>query len=206
MVNLRGKPSDGPVFRYFYRPLSGMISRGLVKFGITPNQISLSSFLISVLAAGLFALGGYATLLLGGFMAQFAMVIDCCDGAVARLKFQISDYGGWFDAVLDRYADAFLLFGLMWHAYAEKMHSLILFTGFMAIIGSFVLSYTADKYDSLMRDSIGQGKELRVGRELRVFLIFLGALFDQVYLTLVVIALLMNIETIRRIIICRNHG
>ena len=206
MVNLRGKPSDGPVFRYFYRPLSGMISRWLVKFGITPNQISLSSFLISVLAAGLFALGGYATLLLGGFLAQFAMVIDCCDGTVARLKFQISDYGGWFDAVLDRYADAFLLFGLMWHAYAEKMHNLILFTGFMAIIGSFVLSYTADKYDSLMRDRIGQGKELRVGRELRVFLIFLGALFDQVYLTLVVIAFLMNIETIRRIIICRNHG
>jgi CDP-L-myo-inositol myo-inositolphosphotransferase len=76
----------------------------------------------------------------------------------------------------------------------------------MAIIGSFVLSYTADKYDSLMHDRIGQGKELRVGRELRVFLIFLGALFDQVYLTLVVIAFLMNIETIRRIIICRNHG
>ncbi|MBW2358288.1 MAG: CDP-alcohol phosphatidyltransferase family protein [Deltaproteobacteria bacterium] len=78
------------------------------------------SFLCSILAAGLFALGGYPALLAGGLMAQFAMVIDCCDGAVARLKFQISQYGGWFDAVLDRYADAFLLFGLMWHAYAVK--------------------------------------------------------------------------------------
>ena len=205
MADLRGKPNDGPVFRYFYRPLSGIISRRLVNSRLTPNQISLFSFLFSVLAAGLFALGGYPALLLGGFLAQFAMVIDCCDGTVARLKFQISEFGGWFDAVLGRYADAFMLFGLTWHAYADRADSLILFTGFMAIIGSFVLSYTADKYDSLMRERISRSREFRVGRELRVFLIFLGAILNQVYLTLAVIAVVMNIETIRRIIICRDH-
>ena len=205
MATLRGKPDEGPVFRYFYRPLSGMISRRLVNYKITPNQISVFSFLCSILAAGLFALGGYPALLAGGLMAQFAMVIDCCDGAIARLKFQISEYGGWFDAVLDRYADAFLLFGLTWHAYAVKTEGYILFTGFLAIIGSFVLSYTADKYDSLMRDRIRRSKEFRVGRELRVFLIFLGAIFNQVFLTLLVIAIVMNIEIIRRIIICRDN-
>lgn len=108
--------------------------------------------------------------------------------------------------MLDRYADAFLLFGLMWHAYADKMYSLILFIGFLAIIGSFVLSYTADKYDSLMRDRISQTKGFRVGRELRVFLIFLGALLNQAFFTLILIAVIMNIETIRRIIICRDNG
>ncbi len=205
MATLRGKPDEGPVFRYIYRPMSAIISRRLVNYRITPNQISVFSFLCSILAAGLFALGGYPALLAGGLMAQFAMVIDCCDGAIARLKFQISEYGGWFDAVLDRYADAFLLFGLMWHAYADKAASLILFTGFLAIIGSFVLSYTADKYDNLMRDRIRRSKEFRVGRELRVFLIFLGAIFNQVFLTLLVIAIVMNIEIIRRIIICRDN-
>ena len=205
MATLRGKPNDGPVFRYFYRPLSGMISRRLAKYRITPNQISMFSFLCSMLAAGFFALGGYAALLIGGLIAQFSMVIDCCDGTVARLKFQISEYGGWFDAVLDRYADAFLLFGLTWHAYAGNRDSFVLLIGFMAIIGSFALSYTADKYDSLMRDRISRGREFRVGRELRVFLIFLGAVFNQVYLTLVVIAIVMNIETVRRIIICRDN-
>jgi len=205
MANFRGKPNESPLFRYFYRPLSGMISRRLVNYKITPNQISVFSFLCSVLAAVLFALGGYAALLIGGLLAQFAMVIDCCDGAVARLKFQITQYGGWFDAVLDRYADAFLLFGLMWHAYAEKPDSLILFTGFLAIIGSFALSYTADKYDSLMRARISQTRGFRVGRESRVFLIFLGATFNLVYLTLVVIAVVMNMETIRRMIICRDN-
>jgi CDP-L-myo-inositol myo-inositolphosphotransferase len=78
--------------------------------------------------------------------------------------------------------------------------------GFLAIIGSFMLSYTADKHDSLMRDRVNRGWGLRMGRDIRVFLIFLGAVFNQAYLTLVVIAAVMNIATIRRLIICRDHG
>ncbi len=158
-----------------------------------------------MLAAGLLALGGYLALLLGGFLAQFASIVDGCDGEVARLKFQTSRYGGWLDAVLDRYADALLLFGLTWHAYADKTDSLILLTGFLAIIGSFMVSYTADKYDRLMRNRI-RHKGFRLGRDVRVFLIFLGALFNQAPLTLVIIAAVMNVETIRRLIVCRDHG
>jgi CDP-L-myo-inositol myo-inositolphosphotransferase len=206
LERLREKANDGPVSRYLNRPLSVRISRRLVKYPVTPNQISLFSFLCSLLGAGLFAFGGYLSLLLGGLLAQFASVIDGCDGEVARLKFQRSGYGGWFDAVLDRYADAFLLFGLTWHAYSANTNVLTLVLGFFAIIGSFMLSYTADKYDSLMRDRIIHGKVFRLGRDIRVFLIFLGALFDQAYLTLAVIAIVMNIETIRRVIICREHG
>jgi CDP-L-myo-inositol myo-inositolphosphotransferase len=69
-----------------------------------------------------------------------------------------------------------------------------------------MLSYTADKYDSLMHERIRHYKGFRLGRDVRVFVIFLGAIVNQVYLTLVVIAAVMNIETIRRLIICRNHG
>ena len=74
--------------------------------------------------------------------------------------------------------------------------------GFLAIIGSFMVSYTADKHDRLMVNRIGQG--MRMGRDIRVFLIFLGAILNQPYAVLIVIAALMNLETIRRIIICRN--
>ena len=204
VANLGDKPNDGPVSRYLNRPLSVTISRRLVHTRVTPNQISIFSFLCSVLATGLFALGGYAALVLGGVLAQFASVIDGCDGEVARLKFQESPYGSWLDAVLDRYADAFLLLGLTWHAFAANPDSLILLIGFLAVIGSFMVSYTADKYDGLMRGRIGQ--EFRMGRDVRVFLVFLGALFNQVPLTLLVIAVVMNLETIRRLVTCRDHG
>ncbi len=203
---LRDKPNDGPVARYLNRPVFVRISRHLVQRDVTPTQISLFSFLCSLLAAGLFAQGGYFALLLGGVLAQFASIIDGCDGEVARLKYQSSDFGGWFDAVLDRYADAFLLFGLTWHLLAASANGWILLAGFMAIIGSFMLSYTADKYDHLMRERIRAGGKagLRMGRDVRVFLIFLGAVANLVLPVLVLIAVVMNLETLRRVSIARN--
>ncbi|MGR3303511.1 MAG: NTP transferase domain-containing protein [Candidatus Scalindua sp.] len=200
--SLQGKSADGPVSRWLNRPVSIRLSKVLVNFNITPNQISFLSFLLSIVAAGLFALGDYLYLALGGIVAQFASIIDGSDGEVARLKYLTSDYGRWFDAVLDRYADAFLLSGLTWYVYNHNPTSIVLGVGFLAIIGSFMVSYTADKYDNLMANRIGRG--IRVGRDIRVFLMFLGAVLNQPYAVLIVIAVLMNLETIHRIVICRN--
>jgi CDP-L-myo-inositol myo-inositolphosphotransferase len=199
---LRGKSNDGPVSHWLNRPISARISKSLVNFNIAPTQISFSSFALSVIAAGLFALGTYWFLALAGIIAQFASIVDGSDGEVARLKYLSSDYGRWVDAVLDRYADAFLLFGLTWNVYIHKLSSWALAIGFSAIIGTFMLSYTADKYDKLMKNRIQKG--IRMGRDVRVFLIFLGAIFNQAYLILIVIAVLMNLETMRRIVICQN--
>jgi len=152
----------------------------------------------------LFAFGGYPALAVGGLIAQFASIIDGCDGEVARLKQSESQSGGWFDAVLDRYADAFLLFGLTWHVFSAGNTQLSLVIGFAAIIGSFMISYTADKYDSLMARRLHGVTYFRLGRDIRVFIIFLAALFDQPLFALVVIALIMNIEVVRRIIVCMN--
>ena len=202
---MRDKPNDGPVSRYINRPVSVRISRHITRLPVTPDQISVVSFLCSLIAAGLLALGGYAALLAGGILAQFASIIDGCDGEVARLKFCESDSGAWFDAVLDRYADAFLLFGLTWHACGGQAEGIVLLTGFLAIIGSFMLSYTADKYDSRMRTRIAGSRSPRIGRDVRVFLIFVGALFNQPFWVLLVIAVLMNAETVRRVVVCRGH-
>ena len=200
---LKGKIHDGPISRFLNRPVSIRCSKILVNFNFTPNQISIFSFLLSLFAAAFFAMGEYRYLVFGGIMAQLASIIDGCDGEVARLKYLSSNYGGWFDAVLDRYADAFLLFGLTWHVYSTNLSSLVVVIGFMAMIGSFMVSYTADKHDNLMKNKIHNG--LRIGRDINVFLLFLAAISNQPYLGLMVIAVLMNVETIRRIIVCRNE-
>jgi len=140
---------------------------------------------------------------LGGLIGQFASIIDGCDGEVARLKHSESQSGGWFDAVLDRYADAFLLFGMTWHVFSTNNTHSSLVIGFAAIIGSFMISYTADKYDGLMVKKRQGAVYFRlVGRDIRVFIIFLGALLNQPLSALIVIALVMNIEVVRRIIVC----
>ena len=204
LQELVGKPSDGPVARHLNRPLSRWITGYLVRTPATPNLISFASWLLSCIAAVLFAMGGYPALALGGLIAQFASIIDGCDGEVARLKLSESKSGGWFDAVLDRYADAFLLFGLTWHAFSAHNTHLSLAIGFAAIIGSFMVSYTADKYDALMSGKFQSAINFRLGRDIRVFIIFLGALFNQPLFALIVIALIMNIEVVRRIIVCMN--
>lgn len=202
--NLGKKQNDGPISHYLNRPLSVRISRKLVNYSITPNQISFFTFLTSVVASVFFMFAGYPALLAGGILAQFASIIDGCDGEIARLKHLTDSYGGWLDSVLDRYADAFLLFGLTWHTYLEKMDILVLPIGFFAIIGSFMISYTAVKYDNLPNRQIGSFSKFRIGRDVRIFLIFLGALFNQAFAVLLIIAIVMNAETLRRLIFRRN--
>ena len=196
------KTRDGPVSRHLNRPISRWLSRYLVRTTVTPNQISLISWLLSCVAAGLMAVSGYPTLAIGGALAQLASVIDGCDGEIARLKHAQSDFGGWFDAVLDRCADAVLLFGLMWHEFATTGTSLSVVLGFAAIVGSFLNSYTADKYDGLMAQRLQGASYFRLGRDVRVFVIFLGALLNLPLVTLGVVALVMNVEVVRRIVVC----
>jgi len=200
------KLGDGPVSRYLNRPLSTRITRRLVARSVTPNQISVFCFALSLVAAGLFAAGGALALALGGLLAQLSSVLDGCDGEVARLKLRESAFGGWFDAVLDRYSDAFLLFGLTWHVFAAQGSALVLGVGFLAITGSFMVSYTADKYDGIMKARVerGQAGGFRIGRDLRVLVIALGAVCNLPFLALSVIAGVMNAETVRRIAAARG--
>jgi len=202
MLKSLTKATDGPISKYLNRPISTLISSHLVKTQITPNQISVFSFALSILGALLFSIGSYIPLLIGGILAQFASIIDGCDGEIARLKFQSSGFGGWFDAVLDRYADAALLLGLTYNAYLIHSTFSRIFIGFLAIIGTFMNSYTADKYDGFMKKRIKEGgKYIRFGRDVRIFIIFIGALLNQALWTLIIIAAFMNIENIKRVVV-----
>ena len=201
------KASDGPVSRYLNRPLSTLLTRLLLNTNITPNHISIFSFILSILGAVFFFLEGYINLMIGGILAQISSVIDGCDGEIARLKFKVTEFGGWFDAVLDRYGDAFLLFGLTYHVYLTDGRFLYIMIGFLAIIGTFMNSYTADKYDGLMQKKLKPGMHyFRIGRDVRTFIIFLGALVNQPLLILIVIALMTNAENVRRVLILHKNG
>lgn len=197
------KPSDGPVSRYINRPLSRQITKFFVKLPFTPNQITVFNFLLSVVSGFLLSLNGYLGLLLGGLLTQISSIFDGVDGEIARLKYLETKFGKWLDSVLDRYADAFILGGLTWHTffYSNKTRWSFLI-GLFAIVGSLINSYIAMEYDSLM---IRKGKEkyFRIGRDLRLFVIFLGSLIDRPFETLLLIASMMNFENIRRIIILR---
>jgi choline kinase/phosphatidylglycerophosphate synthase len=193
------KKSDGFISRYLNRPISSQITKVLLKIRIQPNVITLTCFFLSIIGAFFFFHKGYLNLLIGAILAQVASIIDGCDGEIARLKFLETEFGGWFDAVLDRYADAFLLFGLTYHTYQVISNPVIMIIGFLAIIGSLINSYTADKYDTLMKSR--GSRYFRIGRDLRIFIIFLGGLLNQPALALLAIAALMHMENVRRVVV-----
>ena len=84
--------------------------------------------------------------------------------------------------------------------------TLVLTVGFLAIIGSFMNSYTADKYDNLMETKFDNGKMIRIGRDIRILLIAVGALLNVTYWLLLAIAILTNVETVRRVIVAYRYA
>lgn len=203
------KETDGPISRYINRPISTRITKRLVEKDLSPNFLTIISFCICILGAFLLALRPYPLLLLGGVLAQAASILDGCDGEVARLKFAGSPFGGWFDAVLDRYADAFLLVGLSFHSLWTYHAWVVLLVGAFAISGSLINSYTADKYDHFLVKKLKgrRGRYFRIGRDVRVFAVFLGAVLNLPFFTLGAIAVVMNLENLRRVwILYRNQG
>ncbi|MBI4551866.1 MAG: CDP-alcohol phosphatidyltransferase family protein [Candidatus Latescibacteria bacterium] len=98
--NLR-KPTDGVVSRYLNRPVSTRISRRLVRTSISPNQVTMATFLVGLLGALGVSVGTFWPVFWGALLFQIASVLDGCDGEVATLTFRESKYGSWLDTITD---------------------------------------------------------------------------------------------------------
>jgi len=105
------KPTDG-LWARMNRRISIPISRQLIKFPITPNMVSMFTLLVSFVSGYYFALGGYWNMLFGAVLSVWASILDGCDGEVARIKLQSSDFGCWLETVCD-YLYYLFIFGGM---------------------------------------------------------------------------------------------
>ena len=105
------KPTDG-IFARMNRKISIPISRQIIPFPITPNMVSLFTLGVSFVAGVFFALGGYRNMLTGAVFSWFASVLDGCDGEVARLKLQESDFGCWLETICDYLSYLFTFAGI----------------------------------------------------------------------------------------------
>lgn len=95
------KPVDGIVATHLNRHVSIWISKRLVGTGVTPNQISVFTFLLAILGAWLVAQGSYLSMVLGAFAMQWNSILDGVDGELARVRFQHSKLGQWVDTICD---------------------------------------------------------------------------------------------------------
>ncbi len=198
--NSSSKINDGSISKYINRPISQWMTSKIIDYPLTPNQISIAVFFISVFSGLIISIEGYFFLLLGALLAQLSSILDGCDGEIARLKLLESKFGGWFDRVLDRYSDLFILMGLTFHTYFIHKTLTVFFIGFIVVGGKIISSYTAFVYDTV----VSAHSNFRIGRDLIIFIILIGALFNIPYITLVVLAFIMNAEVCKRLWILKD--
>lgn len=118
------KPVDGIISRNFNRNVSLAVSRRIAPFDISPNQISLLTFLFGIAAAVSAAVGGFWPFLVAGLLYQVNAIADGIDGEIARVKYEFSVLGEWMDTVTDDLKDVLFYAGLGWGAWQTGVPSL----------------------------------------------------------------------------------
>jgi len=188
---------DGYISKHINRRLSEPIARLLAKSSVTPNQMTWAAFGVALLAFISFIFGQN---IVAGLLVQLSSIVDGIDGSLARLKGMTSEFGGFLDSVLDRYSDILIVLGLtLWSLYHE-VYPWVWLVGFLAITGTICISYTRARIGSEHRHLFDAGFKSLASRDIRLFLIMLGAIIGQAYFCLIAIAVLTNLVIFYRLI------
>ncbi len=132
---------DGFVDRYFNRKCSALFTRLFLKLRWTPNAITMVSMVIGLVAAGFFVSGSWGFALIGALLFQLSVIIDCCDGEVARLTFSESKFGQELDIWADNVVHLAIFAGLACGAYLQgpwEQTPLPLILGASAVLANVV--------------------------------------------------------------------
>lgn len=138
----------GPEFQARVRRISMGVMRPLSDSGITPNMLSWLGLLFNIVTAAVIG-GGY--LFAAGVLLLLSSVFDMADGALARVSNQMSEFGDFLDATLDRLAEAIIGLGLVWHALARG-DDLTAGLCYAFVLGSVVVSYARARAEVLNLD------------------------------------------------------
>ncbi|HXG95132.1 MAG TPA: CDP-alcohol phosphatidyltransferase family protein [Blastocatellia bacterium] len=127
--------------------ISAMV-RGLARSRINPNALTFTGLLINIGCAVLY---GYGMFFRAGLLMILANLFDMLDGQVARLRGRATQFGAFFDSVIDRYSDIIVYLGIMiFYARDTGKHStlFVALTG-IALVGSVMVSYSRARAESL---------------------------------------------------------
>src|SRR5438067_7667056 len=124
------KPQDGFISRFLNRPISRRVTRFLLKFPIHPNAITISIFVLPLIACLFLVRGDYVSIVVGAAMFQVFSILDGCDGEIARAKNLESKLGERLDYFCDFAASLLyvLALGLGLHSSTEGVMCAVLIT------------------------------------------------------------------------------
>ena len=166
--------------------------------GLTPNHVSLLGIAFAVLSALTYWQWKLHSLLL--ILAPLLMLasgfFDALDGAMARLHGEATKFGGFLDSLLDRYADAIILCGIILGGLTE------VYWGLAALIGSLLVSYSRARAEAagVKMETVGLAEraERLIILAIASFLAFIW--LDALDWGILILAILTNLTVVQRAI------
>jgi phosphatidylglycerophosphate synthase len=186
--------------RPFYNQFVVPLGKFSASIGLTPDFWTFSSLLISMFAAYLLSLG----LFWWGLAAVLAMfAADAMDGATARATGCSSRFGTVLDHSIDRYAEFFVIGGLLVGGWISPL--LAMFTASGVVMASYVRA-KAESAGGLQDCTVGIA-----GRAEKLFLtygaiILMGlGIFIAADVLLWIVGIISHITAIQRLLYTRSQ-
>jgi CDP-diacylglycerol--glycerol-3-phosphate 3-phosphatidyltransferase len=181
-------------FRWYLNPIAGFLNR----LGIRPNTVTLIGLMGTIGCAILIAFGHMTW---AGILLLIMGPVDAMDGALARLRNEVSDWGAFVDAVTDRYSELFLFLGFLIY-FIIQANTAGVILAYLAAAGSVLVSYVKARADASKLDA-NVGLLTRVERYI---VLIPGLIFNLPLPVLIIIAILANFTALQRILRVRRDA
>lgn len=138
LLHSLGREGDSVLVRVLDRRLSQALTRRLMHTQVTPNQLTLCSAAIGLSGAFFLAQPSPVWQVLGGLLFLLSTILDGCDGEIARLTFQESEFGAKLDLAMDNVVHLFLFPSIALGLYRREYDTLYFVLGALALGGILV--------------------------------------------------------------------
>jgi CDP-diacylglycerol--glycerol-3-phosphate 3-phosphatidyltransferase len=179
----------------------------LIQSRLTPNAISLTGFVLCLVAAGLIVQGWWIA---GGIAYIVGSVCDTLDGRYSRMSGKGSPFGAFLDSTLDRVEEGIVLAAVAFQFSKNADLTFILSNNVavgavvIAVVASIMVSYTRARAEAL-------GVECKVGiadRAFRVVVLSVGLVFgfvEAIEPAVYVLAVMAGVTVFQRIFHVRTE-
>lgn len=176
-------------------PLAIPLTEILAKTPVTPNQITILSFFVSLGSAYLFLMGGRINLIWGAIIWHIVTVLDGVDGMLARKTGQCSEFGAKLDTRLDKIRKAINIFALI-YSFRNSEHVIPIVV--LVIIHYLIHYLLRVKSNSKIQEFLrAKGlKALFDPLDEQWFILFLGPVTGKFYLVLILTVMLQIMDKI----------
>jgi CDP-diacylglycerol--glycerol-3-phosphate 3-phosphatidyltransferase len=151
--------------------ISSAMRERLIESRLTPNAISLTGFILNVVAAVLVT---QRLFFLAGIAFIVGSIMDTLDGRYSRMSGKGTPFGAFLDSTLDRLEEGIVLTAVAAY-FASRHDELAVAAVVAAALGSLMVSYTRARAEAL-------GVACKVGlatRPVRVVILAIGLVFAK---------------------------